>query len=260
MVAVSPQGRVLHSPELAFLGLSGISGGQGVGGGDLADEHSSVPNALERMSEAAPNGGRRGLMRSMFPPALSWWPWFLACVLGVAVGLGTYTFGYAKGLSYFGTDPAACANCHIMEPQYAGWQKASHHTVARCIDCHLPESFIPKYLAKAENGYRHGKLFTTQTFEEPITIKAAGREILQANCERCHADLVHGLLSRSGYGHDPEGQRSARERELAAQGVDCVHCHWTVGHGERAGLGGPARADERADRGAPDTTAEREHD
>lgn len=228
-------------------------------------------NEPNEASEKVAAAGRPWLMRSMFPPARAgggWLPWLLAGALGVAVGLGTYTFGYAKGLSYFGTEPRACVNCHIMEPQYAGWQKGSHHTAARCIDCHLPASFIPKYLAKAENGYRHGKLFTTQTFEEPITVKAAGREILQANCERCHADLVHGLLGRSGYAdldgaavkRGIEQRASARERELSARGVDCVHCHWTVGHGERAGLGGPRRADERAEVGAPGTGVELEHD
>lgn len=224
------------------------------------------------MNQTASPEGRPWVMRSMFPRAArgGWLPWLLAGLLGVAVGLGTYTFGYAKGLSYFGTEPSACVNCHIMEPQYAGWQKSSHHTVARCIDCHLPDSFIPKYLAKAENGYRHGKLFTTQTFEEPITVKGAGREILQANCERCHADLVHGMLGRSGYAADSDHQRraKAREAELSARGVDCVHCHWTVGHGERAGLGGPAREDERAEPGSQPgselgeagTEVEREHD
>jgi cytochrome c nitrite reductase small subunit len=226
------------------------------------------------MDEKTSNSNRPWLLRSIAPRSGGGWlPWLLAGVLGVAVGLGTYTFGYAKGLSYFGTDPRACVNCHIMEPQYAGWQKSSHHTVARCIDCHLPESFVPKYLAKAENGYRHGKLFTTQTFEEPITVKAAGREILQANCERCHAGLVHGLLGRAGYDADTleqgasdrddlnlRAQQGARERQRSAQGVDCVHCHWTVGHGERAGLGGPARADERADVSAPGEGVELEHD
>ena len=57
---------------------------------------------------------------------------------------------------------------------------------------------------------------------------------------------------------DRDVQKRARERELSAQGVDCVHCHWTVGHGERAGLGGPARADERADVGARGTGVELE--
>jgi cytochrome c nitrite reductase small subunit len=188
--------------------------------------------------------GRGWLLRSMFPRSRgSRLPVLFAVALGVATGVGSYTFSYAKGLSYFGTEPSACVNCHIMEPQYAGWQKASHHTVARCIDCHLPAAFVPKYLAKAENGYRHGKLFTTQTFEEPITIKPAGLAILQANCERCHADLVHGL---AGYGAFDLPEAGERVEPRSDQSIPCIHCHWTVGHGERAGLGGPLREDPSA--------------
>jgi cytochrome c nitrite reductase small subunit len=190
------------------------------------------------------------LIRSVFPRSSGTRLQLLfAAALGTAAGVGAYTFSYAKGLSYFGTDPRACVNCHIMEPQYAGWQKSSHHAVARCIDCHLPSSFFEKYFAKAENGYRHGKLFTTQTFEEPITVKAPGREILQANCERCHADLVHGLIGMSEVGFEREAASGRDPRDVNVDAPEsamrCVHCHWTAGHGERAGLGGPARADER---------------
>lgn len=162
------------------------------------------------------------------------WPIALAVAVGALAGVGSYTFRYAEGLSYFKTDPKACVNCHIMQPEYDAWQKASHHTVAVCIDCHLPHAFIPKYLAKAENGWRHGKLFTTQTFEEPITVKETGLQILQDNCERCHGALTDGLLTRDderGAHPEPGGQA-------------CIHCHFTVGHGERAGLGGPRRATE----------------
>lgn len=179
------------------------------------------------------------LMRSLIPRSSGTaLPLVLALGMGVAAGIGVYTFSYAKGLSYFGTDPRACVNCHIMEPEYAAWQKSSHHNVARCIDCHLPAAFIPKYLAKAENGYRHGKLFTTQTFEEPITVKADGLAILQANCENCHAALVHDMIQVASGSAPGEARRSTDERALT-EGVPCIHCHWTVGHGERAGLGGP---------------------
>jgi cytochrome c nitrite reductase small subunit len=210
---------------------------------------------------------KRGwLITSMFPRrAGSGWPLALAAAIGVSAGIAAYTFSYAKGLSYFGTDPRACVNCHIMEPEYAGWQKSSHHAQARCIDCHLPESFVPKYLAKAENGYRHGKLFTTQTFEEPITVKAAGLEILQANCERCHADLVHGLIGIGEFDFGPAtneagGQLDSRGPGVSKGSVQCVHCHWTVGHGERAGLGGPARGDEQAARSASEADTELNHE
>lgn len=146
----------------------------------------------------------------------------LAIVTGLAAGVGAYTFRYAEGLSYFSAAPSACVNCHIMRPQYDAWQKSSHHAAAVCIDCHLPLDFFGKYLAKAENGYRHSKEFTAQTFHEPIRVQAAGRAILQANCIRCHQDLVHG--------------NAAGESEGAA--LRCVDCHSGVGHGERTGLGG----------------------
>jgi cytochrome c nitrite reductase small subunit len=164
-------------------------------------------------------------------PARRFWAlvWLLGAVSGMGAGLGAYTFRYAEGFSYLGSEPEICVNCHIMRPQYDGWQKASHHGVARCVDCHLPHEFVPKYLAKAENGFRHGRHFTAGTFEEPITIKARGREILQANCVRCHAPLVAEMNLGS-----PEGPGQ----------VECVHCHATVGHGEKAGLGGPRRASE----------------
>lgn len=159
----------------------------------------------------------------------------LASALGALLGVGGYTFQYAKGLSYFRTDPAACANCHIMQSQYDSWQKASHHTAAVCVDCHLPHDFIPKYLAKAENGYRHGKLFTTQTFVEPIEIQPAGREILEANCMRCHGDITDQISPEA----HPGASYVSRDGDLA-----CTHCHAMVGHGARSALGGPLRAHE----------------
>ncbi len=195
---------------------------------------------------ASPHSGRQWLLRSVFPRSSgNVLPWLLAVATGGAAGVGAYTFSYAKGLSYFGTDPRACVNCHIMEPQYAGWQTSSHHAVAGCVDCHLPASFIPKYIAKTENGYRHGKLFTTQSFEEPITVKAGGLAILQENCERCHSALVRDLVGVTAAGAGSSGVAASDDGathptgDALNDGVRCIHCHWSVGHGERAGLGGP---------------------
>jgi cytochrome c nitrite reductase small subunit len=153
----------------------------------------------------------------------------LACSIGIALGIGGFTFRYAEGLSYFSKDPKACVNCHIMRPEYDAWQKASHHTAAVCVDCHLPEAFVPKYVAKAENGYRHGEKFTTGNFEEPITVKARGVEILEENCRRCHAALVHDI---------------ALETKNPRDQISCVRCHRGVGHGDVAAIGGPMREGE----------------
>lgn len=151
----------------------------------------------------------------------------------MASGIAGYTFRYAEGLSYLKTDPEACVNCHIMQPQYDAWQKASHHQAAVCVDCHLPQAFFAKYLAKAENGWRHGERFTTQRFVEPIVVQAAGRAILQDNCLRCHGELVHQI---------------AHSTTLQGQPLPCTHCHSGVGHGEKTGIGGPLTAAERSSR------------
>jgi cytochrome c nitrite reductase small subunit len=142
-----------------------------------------------------------------------------AILLGSVVGLGGFTFDYGEGLSYFSSDPTACVNCHIMNDQFGSWQKASHHGVAKCVDCHLPVGLVPKYLAKADNGYWHSKGFTFQDFHEPIMIKPRNSAILQENCLRCHGDFVHNIVAGSS--------------SMEADSLQCVHCHMSVGHGMR---------------------------
>src|SRR5262245_15414461 len=84
--------------------------------------------------------------------------------IGLAIGIGIYTFIYAKGYAYLTDDPAACANCHVMQEQYQGWSKASHRAVAVCNDCHTPPGFVAKYATKATNGFWHSFAFTSGRF------------------------------------------------------------------------------------------------
>jgi cytochrome c nitrite reductase small subunit len=139
----------------------------------------------------------------------------MAASVGVVLGIGLFTFDYAEGLSYFSTDPRACANCHIMNDEYASWRKGPHHASATCVECHLPHDFVAKYVAKGENGYHHSKGFTLEDFHEPILIKPRNAAILQRSCLHCHGELVHDILSGSKTDSD----------------VKCVHCHRGVGHG-----------------------------
>ena len=105
---------------------------------------------------------------------------------GLVFGAGAYTFRYAEGTSYLSNDPAACANCHVMNDYYAGWQKASHHHVATCNDCHVPHDVLRKYLVKTDAGYRHSKAFTLENFHEPIEMIDRSYRVLTANCVACH--------------------------------------------------------------------------
>lgn len=140
----------------------------------------------------------------------------LSGLIGLLAGLGGYTFNYAEGTSYLSNDPRACVNCHIMREQYDGWQKAAHHAVATCNDCHVPHDLIGKYLAKVDHGYRHSKAFTFQDFHEPIRITPADLDIVETNCVRCHAEKVEPITSHAGVTGDK---------------VACVKCHTSVGHG-----------------------------
>jgi len=143
----------------------------------------------------------------------------LSALLGMLAGAAGFTFRYAEGAAYLSDNPDVCINCHIMREQYEGWQKAGHHPFATCNDCHVPHDLVGKYKAKAVHGYRHSKAFTLQDFHEPIRITDEDREIVEANCARCHAALVSDIIGHGGSAASGEG------------GSDCVHCHINVGHG-----------------------------
>ena len=98
-----------------------------------------------------------------------------AAAFGLALGLGVFTFGYARGASYLTNDPAACANCHIMGEHFAAWQRGSHRT-ATCNDCHTPHDFVGKYVTKARNGFWHSFYFTTGRYPDPLRITERNRE------------------------------------------------------------------------------------
>lgn len=136
--------------------------------------------------------------------------------IGLAVGIGVYTFWYAKGYSYMSNDPAACANCHIMNEQYDGWLKSSHKTVATCNDCHTPHNFFGKYYTKASNGFWHSYYFTTNDFHEPIQITERNRQVAEESCRYCHQQMVESITVSVDKEHYEQ--------------VSCIKCHRSVGH------------------------------
>ncbi len=147
----------------------------------------------------------------------------IAVLAGATLGVGGFGFVYADAFSYLSSDPKVCANCHAMQAQYDSWQKAGHHHVAVCNDCHLPREFVAQYVTKALNGFNHAKAYTLQNYHEPITAGKFNADIVQGNCLACHRALVQEAAMARG-----------NEDE-----VRCVHCHDDVGHGPRAGVGGP---------------------
>ncbi|HEX9580369.1 MAG TPA: cytochrome c nitrite reductase small subunit [Gemmatimonadales bacterium] len=141
-------------------------------------------------------------------------PALLAALIGIAAGTGGYTFWYGRGASYLTNDPAACANCHIMNAQYAGWVRGSHRAAATCNDCHTPHALAAKYATKASNGFWHSFAFTTGVFHEPIRIKPRNLAVTERRCRDCHAAMVEMIEATAG-ARDPR---------------PCITCHAEVGH------------------------------
>lgn len=141
----------------------------------------------------------------------------LMIITGVLLGLGGFTFTYARGTSYLSNNPETCVNCHIMEEQYNAWQHSSHRMIATCNDCHTPHDFVNKWITKGVNGFNHGLAFTTGNYPETIHIRDFNAEIVQENCVACHQTLVEQVY----------GSHADQDRR-------CVDCHGNVGHQNRS--------------------------
>lgn len=137
----------------------------------------------------------------------------VAVLLAVGGAFATTT----RFTDYLFDDPATCNNCHVMGTVHEGWRHAGHREWATCNDCHTPHDLIPKYITKATNGFRHVTAFATGYIPDAIRAIPATRDIVQANCIRCHEQAV----SQIG-----DGQMDA--------GRYCFECHRAVAHGPRA--------------------------
>ena len=150
---------------------------------------------------------------------MTYWRWLFAAtlLLGAMIGIGAFTFVYARGASYLTNDPAACANCHIMSEHYSAWLKSSHHAVAVCNDCHAPHDLVGKYMTKGRNGFWHSFYFTTGRFPDPLRITPRNHEITEHACRYCHQPITAAI------------DHGGTERKNG-DAVQCTQCHRNVGH------------------------------
>jgi cytochrome c nitrite reductase small subunit len=142
----------------------------------------------------------------------------LAVSLGLLIGIGGYTFIYAKGYSYLTNNPAACVNCHVMRQQYDGWIKSSHHNAATCNDCHTPHNIVGKYAVKANNGFWHSFYFTSGKYPDTIQITKFDHQVVEGACRHCHEAITTEIDSSGAHSN--------------AKGIMCTRCHISVGHSE----------------------------
>jgi cytochrome c nitrite reductase small subunit len=164
---------------------------------------------------------KKSIIQYLLPPPN--WRFSVVILLGIIVGLGIHILNMSNAVSYLSDDPQTCVNCHVMYPEYASWEKGSHGRVTTCNDCHVPQdNIIRKYMFKASDGLRHASMFTFRMEPQVIRIKDAGRDVVQENCIRCHANYLHPVSLRA------IGAKSIHD------GTDrlCWDCHRETPHGK----------------------------
>lgn len=155
----------------------------------------------------------RGKPGSISPPM----KYLIIGGLGVLVGLLLVVGNVSRAMSYLSDEPEVCVNCHVMNPQYATWQRSSHGNNTTCNDCHVPhDNEFNHYFFKAKDGIKHASVFTLRGEPQVIKISEEAVSVVEMNCVRCHEHR----LERVGL-HKPR-----QEGELK-----CWDCHREVPHG-----------------------------
>ncbi len=167
------------------------------------------------------------------------------------------------GLAYTNTTEF-CTSCHTMKiplgelQQTPHWQSASG-VHAGCADCHVPEPFFPKMVAKviaAKDVYHEiiGTIDTPEKYEAyrwdmANRVWAKMKATDSRECRSCH-EYAHMDLAAQ--------DRSARGRHSNApdKGETCIDCHKGVAHTLPEEPEEPAEPDEAT----ADTQADMEAD
>lgn len=126
---------------------------------------------------------------------------------GFFAAAGAYMiFGPARLVELTET-PRFCALCHSSQDR--DWLHSAHRG-KRCIDCHLPNNNpASHYLWKSIDGGKDVFFqFSGLGDGNDTELTAHGKKVLQANCVRCHADMVSRV----------DGERN------------CVSCHRPLAH------------------------------
>lgn len=138
-------------------------------------------------------------------------PILLGLLASVVVITAAALFG-PGALKAAGAEPAACASCHVMEAKVHSFQASdsAHKTELSCSDCHLPTG-MAGLTEKYKTGWRH-IVTNVQGAPEELKLRQSDREMVVANCVRCHAEQDH--IQQVGK-------------------TACLTCHATNPHGDR---------------------------
>lgn len=161
-------------------------------------------------------------------------------IIGIVFLTGILFAGlFNVGLAYT-NETEFCTSCHTMKTPLNELKESLHYknasgVQATCSDCHVPEPFIPKMIAKvmaAKDVYHEilGTIDTPEKYEAyrwdmASRVWAKMKATDSRECRTCH-DYENMDLT--------EQDRSARSRHGNAEdkGETCIDCHKGVAHEE----------------------------
>ncbi len=121
----------------------------------------------------------------------------LLIVLGAGLALSLFFMLGPLQLLAKSNQPDFCVRCHVMEAQFHAWSHTGAHRRKICVDCHLPnQNKAIHYAWKAIDGMKDVLIFYSGRVPDQIKITAHGKDVLQANCIRCHETTVQMIDHR----------------------------------------------------------------
>ncbi len=106
-----------------------------------------------------------------------------------------------------------CGSCHAMDEQVETYSHSPHRYAANCGDCHDPHGLVTGSLYAAYTGSRDVYRVVTNTTPSELRAYGLSKKVLQANCLRCHGDMMTAIGDTSQQG-----------------GSYCFHCHREIVH------------------------------
>lgn len=155
----------------------------------------------------------RGDNRKLFYKPNNGKPAWFCLLAGIIIALTA-----AASYQYTGS-PGFCSLCHSLERVHSQWQLSKHKQFA-CIECHIPAGNIKdKIMYKIIAGTDDLVNEVLRNYPAYITLSSHGREIMNANCLRCHFSTVENT-------------------KMVGASRNCSKCHRNLVHGKNLQEGG----------------------
>ncbi|MCF6258428.1 MAG: NapC/NirT family cytochrome c [Gammaproteobacteria bacterium] len=161
----------------------------------------------------------------------------LSVITGVLIVGALLVIGFHSALNATNTE-SFCISCHEMGIAYEEYKDTVHYknrtgVRATCSDCHVPQDFGPKMIAKiraAKDVWHHliGTIDSKEKYENyRLTMaKAVWQNMEETDSRECR--VCHTVASMDF--EEQQGRAARKHQKMAEKGQTCIDCHKGVAH------------------------------